>query len=204
MRRTVLKEAARRFPSLANATLYGCMFASGDLVHQLMAKNEQMDWKHTRNVAIVGFCFQGHFNYFWLRALEKHFPGKSVRSLFKNLSLTKVLSAVSVPYVIFLEGKEDVFEDWREKFFNTWKTGLMFWPFMQFLNFALMPPYVRTSFMACCAFVWATFLCFSRQNGDGTAGVALAFIMDPRKTLQDLKEVRKRSKLQKEDFWIHK
>lgn len=23
--------------------------------------------------------------------------------------------------VSFLEGKEDVFEDWREKFFNTWK-----------------------------------------------------------------------------------
>ncbi len=23
--------------------------------------------------------------------------------------------------VSFLEGKEDIFEDWREKFFNTWK-----------------------------------------------------------------------------------
>ncbi|KAK7925570.1 hypothetical protein WMY93_007880 [Mugilogobius chulae] len=111
MRRTVLKEAARRFPWLANATLYGCMFASGDLVHQLLAKNEQMDWKHTKNVAIVGFCFQGHFNYFWLRALEQRFPGKSAQTLFKKLLLDQSFAsplATSVFYtgVSYLEGKE--------------------------------------------------------------------------------------------------
>lgn len=26
--------------------------------------------------------------------------------------------------VSFLEGKDDIFEDWREKFFNTYKVGL--------------------------------------------------------------------------------
>lgn len=26
--------------------------------------------------------------------------------------------------VSFLEGKEDIFEDWREKFFNTWKVRM--------------------------------------------------------------------------------
>lgn len=46
----------------------------------------------------------------------------------------------------------------------------------QFLNFALVPLYVRTTFTGCCAFVWATFLCFSRQSGDGTAGAALAWM----------------------------
>lgn len=90
--------------------------------------------------------------------------------------------ATSVFYtgVSFLEGKEDIFEDCREKFLNTYKTGLMFWPFMQFLNFALVPLYVRTTFTGCCAFVWATFLCFSRQNGDGTAGAALAWMFPPK------------------------
>lgn len=27
--------------------------------------------------------------------------------------------------VSFLEGKEDIFEDWREKFFNTWKVRIL-------------------------------------------------------------------------------
>lgn len=202
-----MKEMARCVPWLANVTLYGCMFAGGDLVHQLMAKTEQMDWKHTRNVAIVAVSFQGNFNYFWLRALERRFPGKSARMLFQKLLLDQSFAsplATSVFYtgVSFLEGKEDVFEDWREKFFNTWKTGLMYWPFMQFLNFSLMPPHLRTAFMGCCAFLWASFLCFSRQNGDGTAGVALAFLMDSKKSLGDIKDAQlaqKNNKIQKDN-----
>ncbi|KAM9783904.1 mpv17-like protein [Syngnathus typhle] len=66
----------------------------------------------------------------------------------------------------------------------------MYWPFMQLLNFALLPLHMRTAFMGCCAFLWATFLCFSRQDGDGTAGVALAFVMDPRKTLEEMRQAR--------------
>uniref|UniRef100_A0A3Q3FBA2 MPV17 mitochondrial membrane protein like n=1 Tax=Kryptolebias marmoratus TaxID=37003 RepID=A0A3Q3FBA2_KRYMA len=168
MRRAVLKEAARRFPWLANVTLYGCLFSGGDLVHQLMAHKDHIDWKHTRNVAIVAITFHGNFNYFWLRALERRFPGKSVGMVFRKLLLDQSFAsplATSVFYtgVSFLEGKEDVFEDWREKFFNTWR----------FLNFVLMPLHMRTAFMGCCAFLWASFLCFSRQDGDGTATVAL-------------------------------
>ncbi len=72
----------------------------------------------------------------------------------------------------------------------------------QFLNFVLMPLYMRTAFMGCCAFLWATFLCFSRHSGDGTAAVALAFVMDPRKTLEEMREARlarKKQKVQREN-----
>ena len=54
----------------------------------------------------------------------------------------------------------------------------------QFLNFALVPLYLRTAFTGCCAFVWATFLCYSQQSGDGTATVALAVLLSPTKRLQ--------------------
>ncbi|XP_077590649.1 mpv17-like protein [Stigmatopora nigra] len=195
MRAFVLREAVKRFPWLANVTLYGGLFAGGDLVHQLLAHKERLDWTHTRNVAVVAVTFHGNFNYFWMRALERRFPGKSAGMLFRKLLLDQSFAsplATSVFYtgVSYLEGKEDIFEDWREKFFNTWKTGLMYWPFMQLLNFALLPLHMRTAFMGCCAFLWATFLCFSRQDGDGTAGVALAFVMDPRKTLEEMRQAR--------------
>ncbi|CAL8289170.1 unnamed protein product [Boreogadus saida] len=187
MRRALLKEAAKRFPWLANVTLYGALFAGGDLAHQFIAQKEHMDWNHTRNVAIVALTFHGNFNYCWLRALERRFPGRSTGMLVRKLLLDQSFAsplATSVFYtgVSFLEGKEDVFEDWRDKFFNTWKTGLLYWPFMQFLNFLLVPLHLRTVFMGGCAFLWACFLCFSRQDGDGTAGLALAFLLHPRLT----------------------
>lgn len=173
----------RRFPWVTNVTLYGCLFAGGDFVHQLFSRSDinDINWTQTRNVAIVAFSFHGNFNFFWMRFLERRFPGTSAGMVLRKLALDQSIAAplaTSVFYtgVSFLEGKEDITKDWREKFLNTYRTGLMFWPFVQFLNFALVPLYIRTTFTGCCGFVWATFLCFSRQSGDGTAGAAIAWM----------------------------
>uniref|UniRef100_A0A8C9VHY0 MPV17 mitochondrial inner membrane protein like n=1 Tax=Scleropages formosus TaxID=113540 RepID=A0A8C9VHY0_SCLFO len=188
MKKALLKRA-KVVPWLANVTLYGCLFAGGDFAHQCVAQRDRIDWRHTRDVALVAVAFHGNFNYFWQRGLERRFPGKSMGMVLRKLLLDQTIAspvATTVFYtgVSFLEGKEDVLQDWRDKFLNTYKTGLMYWPFAQFLNFVLMPLYLRTIFMGCCAFLWAAFLCFSRQSGDGTAAVALAWILAPRKQLQ--------------------
>ncbi|CAL8269645.1 unnamed protein product [Gadus morhua 'NCC'] len=180
-----LVRQVRRFPWVTNVTMYGCLFAGGDFVHQLFTRKEKdIDWRHTRNVALIAFSFHGNFNFFWMRFLERSFPGNSARMVVRKLLLDQTTAAPLVTSVFYtgmsvLEGKPDIFEDWREKFLNTYKTGLMFWPFVQCVNFTLVPLYVRTSFTGCCAFVWATFLCFSRQSGDGTASAALAWISGP-------------------------
>ncbi|KAM6971882.1 mpv17-like protein [Aplochiton taeniatus] len=175
----------KRFPWVTNVTLYGCLFAGGDFVHQRFSRKGEIDWRQTRNVALVAFGFHGNFNFFWMRFLERRFPGNSIGMVLRKLFLDQTTAAplaTTVFYtgVSFLEGKNDILEVWREKFWNTYKTGLMFWPFMQFLNFALVPLYVRTAFTGCCAFVWATFLCFSRQSGDGTAAAAFAWMFTPK------------------------
>ncbi|KAK2815723.1 hypothetical protein Q5P01_026190 [Channa striata] len=190
----------RRFPWATNVTLYGCLFAGGDFVHQWFSRRDKMDWSRTRNVALVAFSFHGNFNFFWMRLLERRFPGRSVGMLMKKLILDQTTAAplaTSVFYigVSFLEGKEDITEDWRNKFLNTYKTGLMFWPFMQLLNFALVPLYVRTTFTGCCAFVWATFLCFSLQSGDGTAGAALAWIFPSKDNETTMESVDSKDKV---------
>ncbi|KAJ8284011.1 hypothetical protein COCON_G00028610 [Conger conger] len=147
-----------------------------------------MDWRQTGNVAVVAFSFHGNFNYFWMRGLERRFPGNSARMVLRKVILDQTISspiATSAFYtgMSLLEGKDDIFQDWREKFLNTYKTGLMYWPFVQFLNFTLVPLYLRTTFTGGCAFVWAIFLCFSRQSGDGTATAALTWILDLKKRL---------------------
>ncbi|CAL1602001.1 unnamed protein product [Knipowitschia caucasica] len=179
----------RRFPWVTNVGLYGCLFAGGDLVHQCFSSSEQVNWTQTRNVAIVAFSFHGNLSFFWMRFLERTFPGNSFRIVLRKLVLDQTIAAplaTSVFYtgLSFLEGKEDITQDWREKFLNTYKTGLMYWPFVQFLNFAMVPLYMRTPFTGCCAFVWATFLCFSRQNGDGTAAAAISWLF-PNRDNQD-------------------
>lgn len=55
----------------------------------------------------------------------------------------------------------------------------------------MVPLYMRTTFTGCCAFVWATFLCFSRQSGDGTANAALAWMFTPKQDTTTEPEVEK-------------
>lgn len=73
-----------------------------------------------------------------------------------------------------LQGKDDIFLDLKQKFWNTYKCALMYWPFVQLTNFALIPVHWRTAYTGFCGFFWATFLCFSQQSGDGTLGSAFS------------------------------
>uniref|UniRef100_A0AAY3ZY67 Uncharacterized protein n=1 Tax=Denticeps clupeoides TaxID=299321 RepID=A0AAY3ZY67_9TELE len=189
----------KRFPWATNVTLYGCLFAAGDVVHQCASTAERFEWKQTRNVAVVAFGFHGNFNFFWMRFLERRFPGKSVGMVLRKLLLDQAAAAplaTSVFYtgISFLEGKDDITQDWREKFLNTYKTGLMYWPFVQLLNFALVPLFLRTAFTGCCAFLWATFLCFSHQTGDGTATAALTWLRGPSARAAQLHEHNRKSR----------
>ncbi|KAM8842781.1 mpv17-like protein isoform 2-T2 [Synchiropus picturatus] len=125
MLKGVLKHV-RRYPWVTNVTLYGCLFAGGDFVHQWFSHREHMDWRQTRNVAVIAFSFHGNFNFFWMRFLERRFPGNSAGMVFRKLVLDQTTAAplaTSVFYtgVSFLEGKEDIMEDWRDKFLNTYK-----------------------------------------------------------------------------------
>lgn len=85
--RKSLFQKAKVVPWITNVTLYGCLFAGGDLAHQSLAHTDHIDWRHTRNVALVALSFHGNFNYFWLRALERRFPGRSLGMVLRKLVL---------------------------------------------------------------------------------------------------------------------
>ncbi|TSK62617.1 Mpv17-like protein [Bagarius yarrelli] len=89
-----MRNPIRRYPWLTNVTLYSCLFAGGDLMQQYLSSkdNGKIDWKRTRNVAIVAFCFNGNFNFFWMRFLERKLPGKSVRAVLQKLAMDQTIS----------------------------------------------------------------------------------------------------------------
>ncbi|XP_028669931.1 mpv17-like protein [Erpetoichthys calabaricus] len=175
----------RRCPWITNVALYGSLFAGGDLVHQGFSRRADFNWRQTRNVAVVAFTFHANFNYMWMRFLERSFPGRAASVILKKVLLDVTVGgplAISAFYtgVSLMEGKKDPLQDCQEKFWNTYKTGFMYWPFMQTLNFLLVPLYLRTMFTGCAVFLWATFLCFSRQSGDGTVAAAFSWMKSRR------------------------
>ncbi|XP_012587260.1 PREDICTED: mpv17-like protein isoform X1 [Condylura cristata] len=167
-----LPRAVQRYPWPTNVVLYAGLFSGGDALQQWL-RDDPPDWQQTRHVATLATTFHANFNYVWLRLLERALPGRAPRVV-----LVKVLcdQAVGGPVAIsgfycgmsILQGKDDIFLDLKEKFWNTYMCALMYWPFVQLTNFALIPIHLRTAYTGVCGFFWATFLCFSQQSGDGS------------------------------------
>ncbi|KAJ8354875.1 hypothetical protein SKAU_G00224420 [Synaphobranchus kaupii] len=128
-----------------------------------------VDWSQTARVGLVGFCFHANFNYNWLKGLERMWPGGGVKRVAGKVFLDQLIASpvtISAFYVglSVLEGTQDPFEDWRDKFWTSYKTGVVYWSTMQAVNFSLVPPVARTVFVGGIALVWTIFLCHLRQQ----------------------------------------
>ncbi|XP_006872019.1 PREDICTED: mpv17-like protein [Chrysochloris asiatica] len=174
-----LPRAVRRYPWPTNVLLYATLFSTGDALQQRL-QGGPSDWRQTRRVATVVVVFHANFNYAWLRLLERALPGRAPRTILAKVVCDQTIGApiaVSAFYagMSILQGKDDIFLDLKQKFWNTYKSGLMYWPFVQLTNFSLVPIHWRTAYTGLCGFVWAFFLCFSQQSGDGTLKSAFTF-----------------------------
>ncbi|XP_077106754.1 mpv17-like protein isoform X2 [Ranitomeya variabilis] len=151
----------KRHPWATNVTIYGSLFASADAVQQRLSKgpDEQLDWKQTAKVGIVGFCFHANFNFFWLRFIERAFPGSAPKNVLRKVACDQLMAApitISAFYtgLSLLDGEDDIFKNLKEKFLPTYKT----------INFSIIPPVIRTAYIGVCAFLWTTFLCYIRNR----------------------------------------
>ncbi|XP_054478393.1 mpv17-like protein [Anoplopoma fimbria] len=169
-------------PYISNVLGYTTLFASADLIQQSVLGGKHaagsasedsagINWWQTARVATVGFCFHANFNYHWLRGLERMLPGGGVKAVTGKVVVDQLIAApltISAFYIglSLLENKDDPLEDWRQKFWTSYKTGVVFWSTMQAVNFALVPPVARTVFLGGIALAFTIYLCHLRQQSD--------------------------------------
>ncbi|XP_064334538.1 mpv17-like protein isoform X2 [Camelus dromedarius] len=130
-----LPRAVRRYPWPTNVLLYTALFSAGDALQQRL-RGGPADWQQTRRVATVAVAFHANFNYVWLRLLERAMPGRAPRAVLAKVLCDQALGgpvAISAFYagMSILQRKDDIFLDLRQKFWNTYMSGLMYWPFVQ-------------------------------------------------------------------------
>lgn len=172
--------AAQRHPWPTNVVLYTTLFSAGDVLQQRL-RGGPADWRQTGRVATLAVTFQANFSYMWLRLLERALPGRTPRAILAKVVCDQMVGgpvALSIFYtgMSVLQGKDDIFGDLKKKFWNTYMAALMYWPFVQLVNFSLVPIQWRTTCSGLSAFLWATFLCYSQQSGDGTLKSVFTFL----------------------------
>eukprot|EP00063_Salmo_salar_P082293 XP_014057128.1 PREDICTED: mpv17-like protein isoform X2 [Salmo salar] len=129
-------------PYISNVVGYTTLFASADLIQQSMLGGKQSGGLNTDKGTLTIHDSEGAK---------------------LNMEGTNISTGLSV-----LENKEDPLENWREKFWTSYKTGVVYWSTMQALNFSLVPPVARTVFVGGITLVWTVFLCHFRQQKDDT------------------------------------
>lgn len=63
-----------------------------------------------------------------------------------------------------MEQKEDALEECKQKFIPTFKNSCLFWMPAQLLNFMLIPPLLRVSYIGMCSFAWINILCYMKRQ----------------------------------------
>ena len=63
----------------------------------------------------------------------------------------------------YMEGVDDVFAEWRQKFITTYLLAMAFWVPAQTVNFYFLRPQYRVLFVGACTFVEISLLCFIKR-----------------------------------------
>jgi len=173
----VVKETFRKYPMIANSTVYGTMCVGAEFSQQILTKRilnktepqEPIDMDVLGRYAIVGTLISPNILYFWYKWLDKAFVGTAPKIIVKKLLIDQFIMTPPF-YVVFfvtmslLEGKKDLFEECRQKFIPTFKTSCVFWLPAQAINFMLVPPPARVIYVGMCSFIWINMLCWIKRN----------------------------------------
>jgi len=166
---------ARRYPLVPSMMTYSILYPGANLLQQFAFRENTkvtgIDWREVSRFMIYGGLFHAPLVYNWLRLAARLFPKQTVSHLLAKVVMDQTCFApvgLSMFYIGLstLEGKdrEGIYKEWREKFPNTWATGVCIWTFLTAINFKLIPGRYRTVFVGFCGFFWFTFLAYLKST----------------------------------------
>uniref|UniRef100_A0A1L8D9B9 Putative conserved plasma membrane protein n=1 Tax=Nyssomyia neivai TaxID=330878 RepID=A0A1L8D9B9_9DIPT len=174
--RSTVKKFFQSQPLVANSLIYGSLYVGAEFSQQWVTRKvftkppEPLDTSSLGRYSIMGTCIISPIMFAWYKWLDKKYVGTAVRILAPKLFLdtfvlTPVLLTTFFTGMSTMEGAEDKFAEFRQKFLPTFARSCVFWVPIQTLNFTFIPPTYRIVFMGMCSFVWINILCWvKRQN----------------------------------------
>ncbi|CAH8624218.1 unnamed protein product [Schistosoma rodhaini] len=123
--------------------------------------------------------FQGFYQFIYYSWLDKVFSGVSMTVVAKKVVLDEVLiGPISLAIFFLYNGFCDTFtmagafQRCRQSFLPGYLSDLVYWPVLQTINFALVPPGYRVLYVIFFTSIWNTYLCFfSARMGLSGSGI---------------------------------
>jgi len=172
-----------RYPALRSVLTYSALYPASNLTQQIIASRRKeetdkwptVDWKQVGRFGLYGGLVHSVIVTNWLAFIGRAIPNRTPIGILK-IVVTDMLCFAPVALSSFyicvsaLEGKSwpEIKEEWRAKFPKTWATGALYWPFVQAVNFSLVPARNRPVVVGVMSFFWTVGLSFykNQQHSD--------------------------------------
>ena len=74
---STLRKTLQSRPLLASIVTFTSLIGSADVTCQLIERKKKFDWSRLRNMCTLGVIYYGPVCFYYYRALDRKFPGKS-------------------------------------------------------------------------------------------------------------------------------
>ncbi|KAK3868095.1 hypothetical protein Pcinc_026486 [Petrolisthes cinctipes] len=163
---------------LTNTVSSGSLLALGDIIQQrieyIRGVNTNYNWRRTGRFFLVGLS-QGpphHVFYVWL---DKVFPQKTAKVVFKKIMADQLLAAPFFAVTFFLgagllEGKTvaGALTEFKDKFPAVYAFDWCIWPPTQTINFYFVPIQYRVLYINFITVIWDVFLSYIKHKDQVT------------------------------------
>ncbi|XP_063363223.1 mpv17-like protein [Cydia amplana] len=168
------KAALRKYPLMTNTAVYATFYTAAELSQQTFNKynspeKPEIDYAAAARIVAVGSCVYAPTLYYWYKFLDSKFVGKAMKTVVTKVvidqfTMTPVLLASFYVILGYLEGRANIFEELKEKYWKTFIANQCFWIPGQTINFYFMPPQLRIVYISSVSFIWINVLCFIKRQ----------------------------------------
>ncbi|XP_017093016.1 PXMP2/4 family protein 4 isoform X1 [Drosophila bipectinata] len=167
-------------PMARGALTYAVMWPTGCLIQQAIEGKSprDYDWARALRFSLFGSLYVAPTLYGWVRLTSAMWPKTNLRSGIIK-AVTEQLSYGPFACVSFFMGMSllemktfsQAIEETIEKAPPTYKVGVCIWPFLQTINFSLVPEHNRVVFVSICSLMWTIFLAYMKSRHENTPAV---------------------------------
>ncbi|XP_012273100.1 mpv17-like protein isoform X2 [Orussus abietinus] len=164
------REITRQYPVTRGMASYTVIWPVASLLQQRIIGSEELNYTQALRFSIYGGFFVAPTLYCWLKCASYMWPKSNLRSAITKALVEQVTYGPAAMCCFFfginlLEFKSisECFGEVREKFWPTYKVGVCVWPFLQTINFLLIPEKNRVVYVSFCSLMWTSFLAYMKS-----------------------------------------
>ncbi|XP_063369250.1 mpv17-like protein 2 [Cydia amplana] len=157
-----------QYPLIRGMVSYAVIWPTCSIVQEYVANGttiENADWARAARFGFFGTFFMAPVFYGWMKYTSRFFKNKTLTTAITRALIEQVsYSPLAMAYFFFgmsaleLKPFSTCVNEVKEKFWPTYKIGVVFWPTAQTINFYFVSEKNRIVFVSAASFVWTVYL----------------------------------------------